>query len=98
MIEVIEIPSFGEIIRQNVVQAIEAVFLTYPYSISGDHYILASKNTMSLCNLMYTKGDLSRLIYKMIRVCDRLGDNEVELIRIIDFDNLPLLVAKIATT
>jgi hypothetical protein len=95
MDKVIEIPGFGVIIKENVVNAIQAIFLTNHDIMSKDWYILVSENTKALCNLVYVNDELNCTIHEAIRACKRLGDSEAELVRIVDFDTKPLLISRI---
>lgn len=95
MNEIITIPSFGELHKGNIIQAIEAVFVSVPDFVKRDVYILVSEAIKSYCDLQLVNNNITTNLYSKIRIKQNLLNCEIEVIEIVGFDEKPKIIARL---
>lgn len=93
--EIIEIPSCGSIITENVVNVIDSLFLATDDFLNRDVFILVSVGTKALCSKAYIDNLINHEIYHKIRVKVTLKDWEAEVIEVKNYDEKPRIIVKI---
>lgn len=94
MNEIIKICGCGIIIKSNVKDVMENVFLNIENFINRDVFILVSKNVKAYSDLAYSNGQINYHIYSKIRIKKDLLDSELEVIEINNFDGILTIIAK----
>ena len=92
--EIIEIPSFGAIIKENVVNVINSLFLATEDFLNRDVFILVSVSIKALCDKAYIDNLINPEIYHKIRIKVTLDNMQAEVIEVKNYDEKPDIIVR----